>query len=617
MTVQTLAIIVLLVSFFVMIFLRFPIAYAVGLSSVLCMMVQGQALTDVCRLMVKGISSFSLMAVPFFITMGVLMGSGGISEKLIALADACVGWMRGGMAMVNIVASYFFGGISGSASADTASIGSIMIPMMVDQGYDADFSTAVTITSSCEGLLVPPSHNMVIYATTAGGISVGSLFLAGYLPGALLAIVLMIGSYIISVKENYPKGSPFSIKGFVKQLGTSIWALAAVIIVVFGVVGGVFTATESAAIAVIYSLFVSVFVYKGLDWKGVWHALDECVNTLSIVLILIATSAVFGNCLTMLHVPDLAANAITSVTDNPYIIALLIDLIILVLGCIMDMAPIILIATPILLPIATSIGIDPILMIGSYIISVKENYPKGSPFSIKGFVKQLGTSIWALAAVIIVVFGVVGGVFTATESAAIAVIYSLFVSVFVYKGLDWKGVWHALDECVNTLSIVLILIATSAVFGNCLTMLHVPDLAANAITSVTDNPYIIALLIDLIILVLGCIMDMAPIILIATPILLPIATSIGIDPIQFGIIVVLNCGIGLLTPPVGAVLFIGSAVAKRPMEKVVKATLPFYLCMFVALLLLTFIPDISLAIPKLLGGYVSPITNPLGPVFIH
>ena len=360
MTVQTLAIVVLLVSFFVMIFLRFPIAYAVGLSSVLCMLVQGQALTDVCRLMVKGISSFSLMAVPFFITMGVLMGSGGISEKLIALADACVGWMRGGMAMVNIVASYFFGGISGSASADTASIGSIMIPMMVDQGYDADFSTAVTITSSCEGLLVPPSHNMVIYATTAGGISVGSLFLAGYLPGALLAIVLMIGSYIISVKENYPKGSPFTIKGFIKQMGTSIWALAAVVIVVFGVVGGVFTATESAAIAVIYSLLVSVFVYKGLDWKGVWHALDECVNTLSIVLILIATSAVFGNCLTMLHVPDLAANAITSVTSNPYIIALLIDLIILVLGCIMDMAPIILIATPILLPIATSIGIDPI-----------------------------------------------------------------------------------------------------------------------------------------------------------------------------------------------------------------------------------------------------------------
>ena len=433
MSVQSLAILVLLGSFFVMIFLRFPIAYAVGLSSVFCLLVQGGSLSEVCRLMVKGISSFSLMAVPFFITMDVLMGSGGISEKLIALANSCVGWMRGGMAMVNIVASYFFGGISGSAAADTASLGSILIPMMVDQGYDADFSTAVTITSSCEGLLVPPSHNMVIYATTAGGISVGSLFLAGYVPGALLA------------------------------------------------------------------------------------------------------------------------------------------------GC---------------------------LMIGSYIISVKRNYPKGERFSIMGFLRQLSVSFWALAAIIIVVVGVVGGVFTATESAAIAVIYSLIVSVFIYKGLDWKGVWNALEECVNTLSIVMILIATSAVFGNCLTMLHVPDLAANFIVGLTDNKIIIALLLNLILLVLGCIMDMAPIILIATPILLPIAQSIGIHPIQFGIMVILNCGIGLLTPPVGAVLFIGSAVAKLPMEKVVKATLPFYICMIVALLLITFVPGISLWLPTALNGGV-------------
>ncbi len=166
MSGETLAIVVLLVSFFAMVFLRFPIAYAVALSSVFCLLSQGLPLTTICQQMVKGISSFSLMAVPFFITMGCLMGSGGISEKLIALANACVGWMRGGMAMVNIVASYFFGGISGSAAADTASLGTILIPMMVDQGYDDDFSTAVTITSSCEGLLVPPSHNMVIYATT-------------------------------------------------------------------------------------------------------------------------------------------------------------------------------------------------------------------------------------------------------------------------------------------------------------------------------------------------------------------------------------------------------------------------------------------------------------------
>ena len=434
MDTQSLAILVLLGSFFVMIFLRFPIAYAVGLSSVFCMLVQGNSLNDVCRLMVKGISSFSLMAVPFFITMGVLMGSGGISDKLIALANSCVGWMRGGLAQVNVVASYFFGGISGSASADTASLGSILIPMMVDEGYDADFSTAVTITSSCEGLLVPPSHNMVIYATTAGGISVGSLFLAGYLPAALLAASLMIGSYIISVKRGYPKGEKFSFKKFIIQLGKSIWALAAVIIVVVGVVGGLFTATESAAIAVIYSLIVSVFIYKGLNWKGVWKALEDCINTLSIVLILIATSSVFGYCLTTLHVPDMAAAAITALTSNRIVLILLLNLILLVLGCIMDMAPIILIATPILLPIATGI----------------------------------------------------------------------------------------------------------------------------------------------------C----------------------GLDPIQFGIMVVLNCGIGLLTPPVGAVLFIGSAVGKTPMEKVVKATLPFYGCMILCLLLVSFIPQISLIIPQLLGGYI-------------
>lgn len=357
---ESMAILILLGSFFIMIFLRFPIAYAVALSSILCLLSQGLPLTTICQQMVKGINSFSLMAVPFFITMGCLMGSGGISEKLIALANACVGWMRGGMAMVNIVASYFFGGISGSAAADTASLGSLLIPMMVDQGYDGDFSTAVTITSSCEGLLVPPSHNMVIYATTAGGISVGSLFLAGYIPGAVLALSLMVGSYIISVKRNYPKGEPFSVKNLLKQLSVSFWALAAVLIVVVGVVCGVFTATESAAIAVVYSLIVSVYIYKGLDWKGVWNELENCINTLSIVLILIATSSIFGFCLTRLHVPDMAANAIVGLTNNPILIALLLNLILLVLGCIMDMSPIILIATPILLPIAQSIGIDPI-----------------------------------------------------------------------------------------------------------------------------------------------------------------------------------------------------------------------------------------------------------------
>lgn len=360
MEVNTTAIAILLILFLVMILLRIQIAFAVGIASTACLLYLGLPLTNVCQQMAKGLNSFSLMAVPFFITMGCLMGAGGISDKIIALADSLVGWMHGGLAMVNIVASYFFGGISGSATADTASIGKLMIPMMVNAGYDADFSTAVTITSSVEGLLVPPSHNMVIYATAAGGVSVGALFMAGYLPGALLAISLMVFSYVISMKRNYPRGDGFQLKVFFRQLIKSIWALLAILIVVVGVVMGMFTATESAAIAVIYSLIVSLAIYKELTWKGVWKILGECIETLSIVLILCGTSSIFGYCLTYLHVPDLAATAITSITTNKILLTLLINLILLLLGCIMDMAPIILIATPILFPLAQSIGIGAI-----------------------------------------------------------------------------------------------------------------------------------------------------------------------------------------------------------------------------------------------------------------
>ena len=428
------AIFILLGGFLLLVALRFPIAFAVGVATMSCLLYMGEDLTILAQNIPQGVYSFTLMAVPFFITMGMLMGSGGISDRLIKLANAIVGWMRGGLAMVNIVASYFFGGISGSAAADTASIGSIMIPMMEKAGYDRDFSTAVTITSSCEGLLVPPSHNMVIYATAAGGIaggvSVAKLFLAGYVPGAILASTLMIGSYIISVRRKYPKGDGFSIGNLLRQIFSAFWALATVVFVVVSVVAG-----------------------------------------------------------------------------------------------------------------------------------------------------------WC----------------TATESAAIAVIYSLVVSVFIYRGMNWKEVWKGLTESINILSIVMILIAISSAFGYCLTILRVPALVASAIMSLTDNPIIIALIINAVLLLLGCVMDMAPIIVITTPILLPLAVSIGMHPITYGILLILNTGIGLLTPPVGAVLFIGSAVAKLPMEKVVKATLPFYLCMVGALLLLTFIPELSLFLPNLIS----------------
>lgn len=360
MSRETTAIVILMVTFVFFIVCRFPIAFGIGISTLLTCLYLGLPLMQVAQLMVKGVNVFSLMAVPFFILAGELMGSGGISRRLIALSNALIGWMRGGLAMVNIVASLFFGGISGSSTADTASLGTILIPMMRDEGYDGEFATCVTMASSVQGLLIPPSHNMVLYATVAGSVSVGRLFLAGYVPGIVLAIVLMIYSYVMSVKRHYPKGDPFNIINVLKTCWDSIWGLLTVLIVVIGVVFGMFTATESAAIAVVYALIVSLFVYRELDLKGIWQVLERGLNTLAIVLILISTSSAFGWMLTYLKMPELVANAILGVSDNKYVIMLIMNVLLLVLGCVMDMSALILVCTPILLPIATGIGVDPV-----------------------------------------------------------------------------------------------------------------------------------------------------------------------------------------------------------------------------------------------------------------
>lgn len=355
---NTIAIIILIGSFFIMLVCRFPIAFAIGISSLFTTMYLGLPLMQIAQLMVKGVNVFTLMAVPFFIIAGELMGAGGISNRLINLANALVGWLRGGLAMVNIVASMFFGGISGSSTADTASLGTILIPMMRGQGYDDEFSTNVTMASSVQGLLIPPSHNMVMYAMVAGSVSVGRLFLAGIVPGIILGIALMIYSYYISVKRNYPKGDPFNLKNVFTTLLDSIWGLITVLIVVFGVISGVFTATESAAIAVVWAIFVGFFIYKELTIKKMWKVIERSLGTLAIVMILISTSQVFGWLLTYLEMPKLVAGAITSLTDNRYIIMFILNITMLLLGTIMDMSAIILVTTPILLPIAMNIGLD-------------------------------------------------------------------------------------------------------------------------------------------------------------------------------------------------------------------------------------------------------------------
>lgn len=357
---STIAVLILIGTFFIMIISRFPIAFAIGISSILTTLYLGLPLMQVAQLMVKGVNVFSLMAVPFFIIAGELMGAGGISKRLIALSDALVGWIRGGLAMVNIVASMFFGGISGSSTADTASLGTILIPMMKDQGYDEEFATNITMTSSVQGLLIPPSHNMVMYAMVAGTVSVGRLFLAGLIPGLVLGVALMIYSYILAVKRRYPKGDPFHLINVLKTLVDSIWGLLTVVIVVMGVVSGIFTATESAAIAVVWAMLVSFLIYRELSLKEMWKVMERSLGTLAIVLILISTSTVFGWLLTFLRMPQMVSNAIFGITENKYLIMLMLNMLMLVLGTIMDMSAIILVATPILLPIATSIGIDPV-----------------------------------------------------------------------------------------------------------------------------------------------------------------------------------------------------------------------------------------------------------------
>lgn len=357
---NTTAILILIVSFFIFLICRVPIAFAIGISSVITTAYLNLPLMQIAQLMVKGVNVFTLMAVPFFIVAGEIMGAGGISTRLIKLADALVGWLRGGLAMVNCLDSMFFGGISGSSTADTAALGTIIIPMMKEQGYDECFATNLTMTSSVQGLLIPPSHNMVMYAMVAGGVSIGRLFLGGIVPGVLLGLSLAIYCYVMAKKHDYPMGSPFSISNALRAIVEAFWGMITLLIVVVSVVTGILTATESAAIAVVWSLIVSFFVYKELTLVEAWRVLERALETLAIVMILISTSQVFGWLITYLELPRLIAEGILGLTSNKYILRLILNVIMLLLGTIMDMSAIILVATPILLPIAQQAGMDPV-----------------------------------------------------------------------------------------------------------------------------------------------------------------------------------------------------------------------------------------------------------------
>ena len=421
---------ILLGGFILLLILRIPITFALASVSILTAMYLNIPLMAIVQQMVQGVRSFSMLAIPFFILAGEMMGQGGIARKLIDFANILVGRVRGGLAMVNVVESMFFGGISGSAVADVASTGTIMIPMMKMQGYDDDFSVAITVTSATQGIIIPPSHNMIIYSLAAGGVSVGRLFLGGFIPGITLGISLMIMSYILSIKRNYPRGEKISFKQALKTTKDAALGLLTAVIIMGGVISGVFTATESAAVAAVYAFFVTFFVYKEIPLKAMKGILYSTLKTLAMVMALIASASAFGWLMAYLRIPAKATQLLLSITSSKVLLLLLINVLLLLLGMIMDMAPLILIVTPILYPV--------------------------------------------------------------------------------------------------------------------------------------------------------------------------VVTTLGMSPIHFGIMLMLNLAIGLCTPPVGSALFVGCAVGKISMERATKAMLPFYLAMFIVLMLVTFIPEITLFIPNLI-----------------
>ena len=408
-----------------------PVAFALGISALAAFWYEGLPLLIVFQRIVAGINVYSLMAIPFFIFAGELMFHGGIAIRLVRFAQNAVGAMRGGLGIVNVFSSMLFGGISGSAIADISALGSILIPVMKDKGYDGDYAVNVTVTSSIAGIIIPPSHNMIIFALATGGsVSISKLFLAGVVPGILMCVCLAVAAYVIAIKRNYPAE---------KFPGWTV-----LLVSFFGAIPGLLTA-------------------------------------------------------------------------------------------------------------------------------------------------------------VIIVGGVLSGVFTATESGAFGAMYAFVVTMVVYRSITWSNFKVAVTSAVRTTSMVMILIACAGAFAYMLTFFRVPTLTINLLTGLTDNTIAILLMINVVLLMLGMIMDMAALILICTPIFLPIMNTLGIDPLQFGMILLVNLGLGLCTPPVGSCLFVGCAVGKLPIESAIRTIWPFYLAIFVALMLITFVPAISLTLPGLIN----------------
>ncbi len=424
---------VLLCSLFVFFALGVPIAYSLGLAAIAGALWIGVPLEAVMLKISDGVSKVAMLTIPFFVLAGAIMSEGGMARRLVAFANVLVGVVRvrGGLSAVNIIATTFLSGISGSSVADTSAIGSVMIPQMEKVGFPRVFATNVTISASVQAILVPPSHNAVIYSLATGGlISITSLFMAGIVPGLLLGLALILLCLYIAYRDGHPTGQSVPLRDAVRITIDALWGLITIVIIIGGILGGVFTAIEAGAVACLWAFSVTMFVYRDYRWR------------------------------------------------------------------------------------------------------------------------------------------------------------------------DLPGLVH---RTLKTVAMVMTLIACASSFGYVMALMQIPAKVTAFFLTLSHNKDVILILLNGLMLVLGCLMDMAPLILICTPIMLPVVTTLGVDPVHFGMIMLLNLGIGLLTPPVGATLFVGCAVGKVTMEQVMRGIWPFYAVMFAVLMLVTYVPAISLWFPRMLG----------------
>lgn len=353
---------ILIVAFICLLLMEVPIAFAVGIATLLAALSLGNddVLPNIASDMVNAVDSFSLLAIPFFILAGNLMGEGGLAKRLIAFASAVVGRIPGGLSLVNTLTCMLFGSISGSAAAAVSSIGNTLIPEMNKKGYDKDFNVAVTTAGSITGLLIPPSNVMIVYAVVASGVSISSLFLAGVVPGILLGMTLMIVCLIVCRRKGYGQVTTEDTPRFGPSLLNALPSLALVVIVLGGIFAGYFTATEASAVAVVWALFLACVVYREIPWKKLPEVIAMSARTTGVVLFLVATSSAMSLLLTTEQVPQLVSSALLSLSENPIVILLIINVVLLLVGTFMDITPAILIFTPIFLPVSVSLGMDPI-----------------------------------------------------------------------------------------------------------------------------------------------------------------------------------------------------------------------------------------------------------------